>query len=209
VEKPVNITLENSWLHQHLIIEDPIEDPIEITKKKYKGGKGRRITKVSLEKFKNDSRFNLLVSNAGNKMLCLPETIIESILEFSGLVSTHKDYRLVKFGLHESENKMQELIKKWIIKQIIACSNERFIIIMEYFRTVSFSKELKKNIFRFIEYLKYLYRNYEGDDLASNITTAVWWERAFRPRCRMERLLFSINKEPLVNFNRHLIDNMP
>ena len=110
VEKPVNITLENSW-HQHLIIEDPIE----IIKKKYKGGKGRRITKESLEKFKKDSRFKLLLSNAGDKMLCLPETIIESILEFSGLVSSHKDYRLIKFGLHESENKMQRLIKKWII----------------------------------------------------------------------------------------------
>jgi hypothetical protein len=192
--------------------EQPVveEEPVVSIKKKYKNGKRKTITKDALEKFKLDRRFNLFFSNAGDKILNLPETLIESILEFSGLISTHKDYKLIKFGFHESERKTHKLIKEWIIKQLNTCSNERFITIIEYFKTIPFSKQLNENIVRFLHQLEYLYDTYDGNELLSDIDTLIWCERRdWRSRKSRPRLIQSIIAEPPRNFNRQLVDNMP
>jgi len=205
---PVN-SLYQLFIDYYNAREQPVaeEEPVVSIKKKYKNGKRKTITNDALEKFKLDRRFHLFFSNAGDKILNLPETLIESILEFSGLISTHKDYKLIKFGLHESERKTHKLIKEWIIKQLNTCSNERFITIIEYFKTIPFSKQLNENIVRFLNQLEYLYDTYDSNELLSDIDTLIWCERRdmkYRPR-----LMAAIIAEPPINFNRRLVDNMP
>jgi hypothetical protein len=186
----------------------PAEEKLIVSiKKKYKNGKRKRITKNDLEKFKLDRRYDLFFINAGDKMLNLPENVIETILEFSGLISSHKDYKLIKFGFHESERKTQKLIKEWIIKEFTTCSNERFIAIIEYFKTFPFSKQLNDNIVRVLSQLEYLYETYEGDILLYDVDTLIWCER--RDMKYKPRLMAAIIAEPPINFNRRLVDNMP
>ena len=188
----------------------------------------RSISKTNFEKFKWDNRFKLLVSKNESKLPILSEDIVAHILEYVGMTSNRNDYRLMKLGFHESEDKTQRQIQNYLINELRTSSDERFIHIIKYLNdrccsNNQFTQKISKLFNRFLSEIMVIL--YEDDD--ESITKhyihceveyhrdLTYYDEIHNDYYQSNAILYTYNiitelrNEPLHHFTRDLIVNLP
>lgn len=119
-----------------------------------------------------------------NRFHQLPQEIVQTILEFTGIVENYNDYRLMKIGLHEMEEKTINIIKQYLIKRLIASRDEDFIKNIKYLydnNEFFLGEETKKRMKYFLECTTMSYITLFDETREEYIKHSIEWAKETNP----------------------------
>jgi hypothetical protein len=171
---------------------------------------GTKRTVEGLERFKKNQWIKLL--EKGGRLHRLPDEIVETILEYTGTIENHNDYRILKLGFHDSYSETAKILKSYLIKRIIESSNDDFIRIIKYLYThkdIFVGKRIKTNMERFLYNIELPYPPDYLDSLTldEHIASEIEWAKKTNSRYETP-IVVHLLKESCDIFTRKMIKNI-